>query len=58
MRQEGVMYAQSSKRSSDMLQCIGVRAAWALTKAEQNLLERTEIRMLRLMMGIKLGLRR
>ena len=26
---------------------------WALRKAEQNLLERTEIRMLRWMMGIK-----
>ena len=26
---------------------------WALRKAEQNLLERTELRMLRWMMGIK-----
>ena len=27
---------------------------WALRKAEQNLLERTEMRMLRWMMGIKI----
>ena len=53
MRQEDSHYAQSNSKTVIRSVLMYRSETWTLRKAEQNLPERTEITMLRQMMGIK-----
>ena len=53
MRREDAHYAQISSMYDCHQTCSNGSETWALRKPDQNLLERTEMKMLRGMMGIK-----